>query len=124
MKFVSAYDYKPPIGEKMDEHSLVETAGYVPTEKKIQQMMMAGERLLTVTADQYDYSGDYDEDDFDIDPTRSGNFDLVDGQRILADLEAKKQAYEEALKASQIAQNGTGEGEKTPSAVVTTPPAE
>ena len=72
MKFVSAYDYVPPVGEKMDEHSLVETAGYVPTEKKIQQMMMAGERLLTVTADQYDYSGEYDEDNFDVDPTRSG----------------------------------------------------
>lgn len=124
MKFVSAYDYTPPKGEKMDEHSLVETAGYVPTEKKIQQMMMAGERLLTVTADQYDYSGEYDEDDFEIDPTRSGNFDLVDGQRILADLEAKKLAYEEALKASQTAQDGSGGAEKVPPAVVTTPPAE
>ena len=124
MKFVSAYDYIPPVGEKMDEHSLVETAGYVPTEKKIQQMMLAGERLLAVTADQYDYSGDYDEDDFDIDPTRSGNFDLVDGQRILADLEAKKLAYEEALRASQTAQNGSGEGGQTPPAVVSTPPAE
>lgn len=124
MKFVTAYDYVPPMGEKMDEHSLVETAGYVPTEKKIQQMMLAGERLLAVTADQYDYSGEYDEENFDIDPTRAGNFDLVDGQRLLADLEAKKVAYEEALKASQNAQNGSGEAEKTSPGVVSTPPAE
>lgn len=80
MKFNVGYDgYKPSPGQVCDPKSDVDLSGYVPTEKRIKSIMAAGASITAVLSSQYDYQDDVD--DFDIDPTRSGNYDLVDAQR-------------------------------------------
>ena len=78
MTVVSQHDYKPLAGEVNGGKSLVESAGYIPAKQKIESFMQAGINLQTVRS-QYDYpDGVPDDVEPEIDPTRSGNFDLAD----------------------------------------------
>lgn len=78
MTVVSQHDYKPLAGEVNAGKSLVESAGYIPAKQKIESFMQAGINLQTVRG-QYDYpDGVPDDVEPEIDPTRSGNFDLAD----------------------------------------------
>lgn len=78
MKIVSQHDYKPFVGEHNDGKSFVETAGYIPAKQKIESFMQAGVNLQTFRS-QYDYPDGVPEGvEPEVDPTRSGNFDLAD----------------------------------------------
>lgn len=66
-------DFNPGGGE-----ILVETAGYIPAEKQIIDMINAGIRLGTYR-EQFDYNDDYiDVDNVEVDPTRDPDFDQGD----------------------------------------------
>lgn len=70
---------------------LVETAGYISKEKRIAALMLAGERLVQARKEMYDIPEgvDVDEDLVDIDPTRSGNYDLADASQAKMSLVSK-----------------------------------
>lgn len=101
---------------------LVETAGYIPAQRQITDMINAGQRLDLYRKGQYDYEHPDHDDGYTVDPTRSPNFDLADayqlgkeaGKRLdesnkkaeadkKASAEAKAKAESEALKAKIIA---------------------
>ena len=71
---------------------LVETAGYVSTEKRINNMILAGQRLVESRRTQYDLEGDYDSEDIDLDPTRDPGYDLADATQDMLGLEQKAES--------------------------------
>ena len=89
MKFKTQHNTKPSPPEIGGGEKLVETAGYIPAYKQIENLLMAGKRLVSYR-EQYDFTGEIDED-FN-DPTRNGNFDLADATQINLQMEAKARA--------------------------------
>ena len=71
---------------------LVETAGYVSTEKRITNMILAGQRLVESRRTQYDLEGDYESEDIDLDPTRDPGYDLADATQDMLGLEQKAES--------------------------------
>ena len=71
---------------------LVETAGYLSTEKRINNMLLAGQRLVESRRTEYDLEGDYDNEDIDLDPTRDPGYDLADATQDMLSLEQKAES--------------------------------
>lgn len=113
--------------EVLDSKSETEQAGYIPPQIQIENMILAGERLNQTRKEMYDFSSadEIDEDAFD--PTRRGNFDLADASQMAMETEMslREQALEadKARKASQTAQDASGEVKKG-SEVLSVPPPE
>lgn len=77
--------YEAGGGEK-----LVETAGYIPAEIQIRQMIDAGIRLGEYRQELYDIAnGEDDPEVIPIDVTRSGNYDLADASTDIRRVEAR-----------------------------------
>lgn len=84
--------------------NLVETAGYISPEQQIRNLIDAGERLNAFRDEMYDYNNDYIiTGDEEVDPTRSGNYDLADAfqDSLKVNQRLKKQA-EEAKKNADV----------------------
>lgn len=107
MKFNTPYDRERQPAEKNDGPILVETAGYIPNQKRIESLIAAGFRLAMIRQDQYDYPDGIDSDNAKVVPSRYGNYDLVDAQRDIKRLGDKKRAWEESKKASKTAQDAS-----------------
>lgn len=95
----------------MEENSgevIVETAGYVPTDRLINDMIDAGFRLQMARAQQFDLTGDQEDDGVSYDPTRARGFDLADATRIIQQvsprLEEQKIAADNAAKEAMQAE--------------------
>lgn len=107
--------WKRPAVEK--EHNsgeiVVDRAGYRPTAKIIEDMMIAGRNLVSWRAEQFDYQSPSDDDGF-LDPTR-GAYDLSDAAN---DMTAATQRLKEqeakanALKASMAKQRAIEEAKR------------
>ena len=69
----------------MSNESLVETAGYIPAQVRIENLINAGQRLQESRANEYDLQDGIESDDFVPDPTRQRNYDLADATQDLAD---------------------------------------
>jgi len=127
MEFQTKYNRMQQKAEKNSGEKITETAGYIPSKVRIENLMLAGLRLKEYRMEQFDFQ-EHQVDDSYFDPTRSKNFDLADISAMRRDLEERnkakkaeaKKAQEEALKASQKAQEDqkeaskTKKGEKTP----------
>lgn len=89
----------PPVIEQGGGEKLVETAGYIPPEKKIALMMQAGQTLKDYREMVYDNKpGEQDDlDSYQIDPTRSGSFDRIDASRLARELGEKARAHVDAV---------------------------
>lgn len=77
---------------------VVETAGYISTERSIRELMEAGQRLVESRADYYDLV-DGQDDGRPIDPTRSGSFDLADATLLKRRGKAEQDRISEAFAA-------------------------
>lgn len=77
--------------------TIVETAGYITVQQRINNMMVSGERLKLARAEKYDFKQGEPVDENFNDPTRDPNFDLADASQILNSVENSIQ--------DQIAQN-------------------
>lgn len=82
MEFNTAFNRVLDPGEVNSGEMITETAGYVPAEKQIMSMIMAGQRLKEARREEFDFAADEKVPDDFIDPTRSPGFDLADGSRI------------------------------------------
>lgn len=79
---------------------LVETAGYVPAEVQISDMLEAGRRLGEYRRDRFDFgSGEEVPEDY-FDPTRSRGFDLADASRLQHEVTAR--FSEQEAKAEEV----------------------
>lgn len=106
--FATHYKRRPSTPESGGGERLVETAGYVSAQKRIESIIAAGRRLIESRSEQYDLVGDQDDDDF-FDPTRRKNFDLVDAQELAQSIKGKPKPVS---KAPQSPQDGSDSGIK------------
>ena len=64
--------------ESNNQETVVDRVGYMSAQKRIENMILAGQRLKDFRAEQFDFSSE-NEIDFDAsDPTRRKNFDMAD----------------------------------------------
>lgn len=92
MAFFGKYR-RPELDEgKMDSVSKVETAGYIPADVQINMFIEAGRRLEQARKEQFDFAPEEEVPDDFIDPTRRGDFDLVDAQQISVAAKARIQS--------------------------------
>jgi len=88
MKFNTHYDRIRQAPEKNSGEKLVETAGYIPAKKRIENLMLAGLHLKEYRMEQFDFhENQVDETYFD--RTRSKNFDLSDVSSMRRELEER-----------------------------------
>lgn len=111
MQFATAYTKERAKPEKNSGNSIVEKAGYVSAQKRIESLILAGHRLDASRKAQYDFEHDQVDEDFE-DPTRTPGYDMADAFqdsfKVNARLKQQK-LDEEALKASQTAQEAQNE---------------
>lgn len=108
MRFNTQYDRIKQPPESNSGVTLVERAGYIPAQQRIENLMLAGQRLVQARKELYDFPDGKIDPDFQ-DPTRSKNYDLADGFQDGLKIEARLRAQREAVKASQAAQEPSGE---------------
>lgn len=95
------YKSKP---ETNNGKRLVEKQGYISAQKRIENLMLAGQRLNIARKEQFDFpDGNIDENVYD--PTRRKDYDLAeafqDSQRINSRLKASQNAQEARIEAEK-----------------------
>nr|QJB20220.1 MAG: hypothetical protein [Microvirus sp.] len=68
---------------------ITETAGYISAQKRIENLMLAGQRLIASRNAMYDFQGEIDPN-AECDPTRRGEFDLADASQELLRISNKE----------------------------------
>ena len=106
MRFNTQYDRVRQPAESNSGITLVERAGYIPAQQRIENLMLAGQRLVQARKEMYDFPDGKIDLNFN-DPTRRKNYDLADGFQDGLKVEARLKAQKEAAKASQTAQEGS-----------------
>lgn len=107
---------KPEINDGITR---VEKSGYIPAKTRIEQFIRAGVRLNDYKKEMFDTDIGYqDWESVNIDPTRSGNYDMVDAQRDLESanqrIRARAEERSKAIKASQKPQEASRTSEPGP----------
>lgn len=93
MNFQTHYNKGVRHKEQNFEPSMVETAGYMSAQDRIENIIRAGERLILSRSEQYDFTDDNLDEDFE-DPTRSKNFDLSDASNLSMAINYRLKAQE------------------------------
>jgi len=126
MKIMTKNKYVPYKGEKNDDKKITETAGYIPKNIQIENMMIAGYNLGMARKERYDFESLKDVDEKFTDPTRRWSYDPAeasrDGREANARLAEQKRLFE--VKAQAIAKQRLEEQQKkvttvTPATVTT-----
>ncbi|QXP44171.1 MAG: hypothetical protein [Arizlama microvirus] len=96
MQFQTPYTHQKTPPEVNSGECLVDLAGYIPAQKRIENLIMAGQRLRDYRAQQFDFpDGEIDEDYED--PTRDIR-DLAEATQLSFQAEAR---LKQSKKASQ-----------------------
>lgn len=110
MKFATHYERERQAQEVNDGKTSVDRAGYISAQKRIENIMFAGQRLVQSRREMFDFEGNSFDPSFS-DPTRSPNYDMADAfqdnlitQERIAKAKKNELVQREALKASQNAQ--------------------
>ena len=106
MRFNTQYDRVKQPPESNSGITLVERAGYISAQVRIENLMLAGQRLVQARKEMYDFPDGKIDLNF-TDPTRSKNYDLADGFQDGLKVEARLKAQKEAAEASQTVQEGS-----------------
>ena len=102
MLFQTRYNHIKSPGEANYGKRLVEKSGYIPAKDRIENMILAGQRLIEHRMSMYDFNSDKELDEDFYDPTRSKNFDMADATMLQYNLENNIK-QRELLNASQTA---------------------
>jgi len=108
MQFQTKYTHEKSPGEVNQGKNLVEKAGYIPAQARIENMILAGQRLIEYRKEMYDFSDGNDIDETFSDPTRSKNYDMSDAF-IMSEAIKNNVRQKELLKASLAVQNASGQ---------------
>lgn len=116
MKFNTPYERIKDLPEINKGKRMVEIAGYIPANKRIENIINAGQRLVLSRSEQYDFPDG--NDDGSTDPTRKLDFDMAEASTLYNVAfdrieQARKYASEAKLKASE-AQKKESEGTGIP----------
>jgi len=88
-------NYKERPGSKI---TLTETAGYMPTKVRIENLINAGVRLDNYRREAYDFAPGEEATDY-YDPTRRQGFDPADGSEMERNIKKRQEERAEILKA-------------------------
>lgn len=103
--------------EKNSGISKVEKAGYITAKKRIENMILAGQRLIQSRKEQYDFVDSEPDESFD-DPTRRKNYDPADatqdGFYAQSRIKASKERYKEKVEQAKIPSQTDKETQKAP----------
>ena len=83
--FVTKFNFKPIVQPLSDETEVVETAGYVPREKTIENLLLCGQRLIESRMEEYDGSS-VEEAEKNAPVTRVNNLDIIDSVALVEQL--------------------------------------
>lgn len=107
MKFNTKYNYeKYSQPEKNSGETLVEKAGYISAQKRIENMILAGQRLVDYRKSQFDFPDGEIDEDFN-DPTRVKSFDLAEATELQLRTDASLKARQARLKLQEELPKGT-----------------
>jgi len=106
MKFQTQYERKQASPELNSGKRLIEKAGYIPAQKRIENLMLAGKRLVEGRKEQYDFDGEIDENFTD--PTRNRGLDMAEAFQLQEHARRNIKSREEMLKTSQKQQEALG----------------
>lgn len=103
MLFNTAYSNRPIYeGEIFDDEIITETAGFLPMKNRIENLMLAGQRLVESRVEQFDFPDGVD-DGQEVDPSRVPTTDLAEIsialQKVTRNLETVQK--EAAVRASE-----------------------
>ncbi|QXP44114.1 MAG: hypothetical protein [Arizlama microvirus] len=110
-KYYTELDRPDFKGEENSGEMITETAGYIPANVQIEDMMLAGQRLAIARKERFDGSNDEEVSLFS-DPTRKPGFDLADAHTISREVYERLKRDEEKRKAEQIEKNKKVEEER------------
>jgi len=102
MIFQTHHTHQKTVPEANLGKRLVEKAGYIPAKDRIENMILAGQRLIEHRMSMYDFDSNKEFDESYYDPTRSKNFDIADAFQLSLNAENNLK-QRELLKASQTA---------------------
>ena len=85
MRFNSHYDFVPAKQELYDDKEIVETAGYVPRQKTIENLLLCGQRLIESRMEEFD-GKNVEEALENASICRVNNLDLAESLSVLAKL--------------------------------------
>ena len=80
-----------------DRESKVEKSGYIPAKKRIENMMIAGQRLVASRNQLYDDPSGEDED-IPLDRTRNPGYDMADASQDMMSVNERLKASQKAAK--------------------------
>lgn len=88
MEFCTKHKRPKSDAEKGGGRRITETAGYIPMEVQINNLIRAGQKLKRSREEQYDFPDGKVVEDF-LDVTRSPNFDMADAFQIQREVKAR-----------------------------------
>lgn len=109
MLFNTKYERTEFPGEVNSGEIIVETAGYVPAQKQIENLILSGQRLNEFRREQFHFGTDEEVDDTYTDYVNSPDFDPADASQVAQDL---KQRWSETKKAIDEKQKKEAEESK------------
>lgn len=80
--FNTPFNRQKYIPERNSGVKIVETAGYISSQQRIENMILAGQRLTAFRSEQYDFPDEKSVDDNFYDPTRNRGLDLAEATMI------------------------------------------
>lgn len=83
--FVTKFNFKPIVQPLYDETEVVETAGYVPREKTIENLLLCGQRLVESRMEEYD-GETIEEAEKNAPISRVNNLDIIDSVNLVEQL--------------------------------------
>ena len=114
--FVTKWTFKESVQPLYDDKEIVETAGYVPRQKTIENLLLCGQRLIESRMEEYD-GRTVEEALENASVCRVNNLDLAESLSVLAKLsdEAKANGNPKAGdNVSMPVENGDKSGSETP----------
>lgn len=89
MKFNTSYNNRPVYtGEENSGELVTERAGFIPMKKRIEEMILSGERLANSRSEAYDFQ-DGKDDGSSIPVDRNLDYDLADASSMLNTLDSR-----------------------------------
>lgn len=117
MRFNKPYDFVPVKQDMHDDTQIVETAGYVPRQRTIENLIACGQRLMESRLEEYD-GEDVDEALENASIARLNNFDYAESVALLNKLSDEAERNSARAKAGDSVQmNKTSELENSNSEV-------
>jgi len=101
MKFATQYTPNKNIPEKNSGKKMIEKIGYIPAQKRIENLLLAGQRLKDFRDSQFDFPDEKSIDHDFFDPTRAKNFDLADASQMQYDITGRLNRSQTSPKAPE-----------------------